>query len=101
MYWPKKGVPVAKPIAARVCRQGLGYRGDIITKRIANSQDLASYLGEKTLPESLWYRLGQRIAQLHAAGVKHPDLNARNILIVQDSDCAFIDFDPTLTLSVP
>lgn len=95
----QKGVTVPMPIAARVCRHGLGYRGDLITERIADSQDLASYLAQKSLSEQLWLRLGQKIAALHAAGIRHPDLNVRNVLVVRDTDYAFIDFDPSMAFS--
>ncbi len=88
------GMLVSYPVAARVQKQGVFYQGDLITKRISGSQDLVSYLQTKTLDVCLWFRLGQRIAQLHQYGVAHPDLNARNILVVEEADIALVDFDP-------
>ena len=41
-----RGLPVPRPVAARVQRKGLGYRGDLITRRIPAAHSLAELLRE-------------------------------------------------------
>ena len=84
-----------KPIAACIERSGIFYKGALITQRIESRQNLATCLLKGSLHLEIWYRLGQRIRQLHQQGVIHPDLNARNILIVNENECTFVDFDPS------
>ncbi|MDN5864764.1 MAG: 3-deoxy-D-manno-octulosonic acid kinase [Gammaproteobacteria bacterium] len=75
----ERGAPVARPVAARVLRAGLVYRGDILTERVMEARTL----GERAVrldPET-WARVGETIRRFHAAGGWHADLNAHNILI--------------------
>ncbi|MBT8144580.1 MAG: 3-deoxy-D-manno-octulosonic acid kinase, partial [Gammaproteobacteria bacterium] len=37
----ERGLPVPRPVAARVCRDGLFYRADLLTVRIADARSLA------------------------------------------------------------
>lgn len=75
----KRGAPVVKPVAARVLRSGLRYRGDILTERVV----AARTLGECALDlnEAGWREVGAAIAAFHAAGGWHADLNAHNVLM--------------------
>jgi 3-deoxy-D-manno-octulosonic acid kinase len=88
-----RGLPVPRPVAARVCRAGCVYRGDIITERIAHAQSLAARLGTAALAGRDWRALGSVLRRFHRAGVYHADLNAHNI--VQDAAGRFylVDFD--------
>lgn len=89
-----KGLPVPLPVAAHVERRsGLNYRADLITQRIESSQTLADLLVAGPLPEAHWLQLGRVLRRFHVAGVRHDDINARNVL--RDARGAFyvIDFD--------
>jgi 3-deoxy-D-manno-octulosonic acid kinase len=88
-----KGLPVPLPVAAHVERGGLLYRGDLITQRIEGAQPLADLLVAGPLPPAHWTQLGRVLKRFHAAGVRHDDINARNVL--RDARGAFhvIDFD--------
>ncbi len=89
----KSQLPVPRPIAARVQRSGLFYRADLITQKIPHTQTLAQRLSTAPLSASLWQKIGKTIAKLHAKGVWHADLNARNILIDDHDKVFLIDFD--------
>ena len=89
----KEGVPVPRPVAAQVMRHGGFYRADILLEKIPHAQNLVSLLRKQILPESVWYKIGQVIRQMHNAGVCHTDLNARNILLDKQYNVWLIDFD--------
>ncbi len=87
------GLPVPKPIAAKVEKVGLWwYRGDILTEQIEDAKDLHALLSETKMQAWLWRRLGEQIARFHNLGVCHADLNIRNILLA-DGRFHLIDFD--------
>ena len=78
------GLPVPRPIAARVNRQGIFYTADLITLRIDNSSSMGDLLRENSMSSDLWKNTGSCIASFHMKGFYHHDLNIENILI--DSD---------------
>ena len=87
------GLPVPRPGAARVCRHGPVYRGDLLSERIPDSHPLDEWIGDgKDVPE-LWDAIGRVIARFHAHGAWHADLNARNILIQDNEQVWVIDWD--------
>ena len=89
-----KGLPVPLPVAAHVERRGgLTYRGDLVTQRLEGARTLADLLAAGPLPEAQWIQLGRVLRRFHVAGVRHDDINARNVL--RDARGAFylIDFD--------
>jgi len=88
-----QGLPVPKPIAARVIRQGLFYQADLIIEKIPHSQDLVHKLQVTSLLESEWHAVGAMIAKFHEAGFYHSDLNSHNILIDDKHQFWLIDFD--------
>jgi 3-deoxy-D-manno-octulosonic acid kinase len=88
-----RGLPVPVPVGARYERRGLWYRCDLITRRIAGAASMSGALATAPLGESTWRRVGSTIAQLHAAGVDHADLNAHNILVDGQGAVSIIDFD--------
>lgn len=85
------GLRVPRPLAALCQRRGLFYRAAIMTRRIAPARALPERFGDPALD---WRRLGRELGDFFAAGMTHADLNARNILVHDDTDEAWvIDLD--------
>lgn len=87
------GLPVPEPIGARIQREGLTYRADLLTRRLADVTPLADLLSTHQVDTALMQRVGRMIAHFHQAGLDHVDLNARNILIDAQQAPWLIDFD--------
>ncbi len=87
-----RGMHVPTPMAARYSKQGVHYRADLITRRIENTQELATFVMQGRCDKRCAQLVGKAIAELHAAGVYHADLNAHNILL--DAEVVWVvDFD--------
>ena len=93
----EQGLPVPAPIAALCEFHGFVSTGTIIMSRIAHAQTLADVLrlsaGEPAHDAGVWASVGKCIRRFHDAGVWHADLNARNILLSDESNVFLIDFD--------
>jgi 3-deoxy-D-manno-octulosonic acid kinase len=87
------GLPVPAPVGARYQRRGLGYRCDLITRRIEAAQPMSALFLSGALRDAHWRAVGAALAALHEAGADHPDLNAHNVLIGADGAVRVIDFD--------
>ena len=74
------GLPVPRPVAVRVHRNGLTYQADIVTVLIPNSKTLSSILLEIVIPSEEWQKIGQVIKKFHEYNCNHADLNAHNIM---------------------
>jgi 3-deoxy-D-manno-octulosonic acid kinase len=88
----QRGLPVPRPVAARVEREGLFYRADLMTMRIPQARSLAQAVAAAALPADRWQAIGACIRRFHEVGVHHADLNSLNILLAGD-DIYLIDFD--------
>jgi 3-deoxy-D-manno-octulosonic acid kinase len=88
-----RGLPVPAPVAARYQREGIAYRADLLTHRIASSRTLAACMTERTLDAELAEDVGATLARFHAANVWHADLNAHNILVDENDVIWLVDFD--------
>lgn len=86
------GLPVPEPLAAAVQRHGPLYSGALLTTTIGNAKPLHT-AGE--LDAAGWEALGRTIARFATAGLKHPDLNATNILLDDQDRFWLLDFDRT------
>ena len=86
------GLPVPRPLAARVTRTGPFYQGDLITEKVPQAKPFADFLLEAD-QHSLWQKVGAMIAAFHQWGLNHVDLNANNILVDRHSKVWLIDFD--------
>jgi len=87
------GLPVPAPIAARYAREGLNYRADLLVRLIPSGETLAERIARGALDAALADRVGTTIARFHAAGARHADLNAHNVLIDAREAIWLIDFD--------
>lgn len=92
----QQGLPVPRPLAAHIERQGLFYRADLLTERLPNAKPFAEYLdsnNQQKNSDQLWQNVGETIARFHQAGLNHFDLNANNILLDNSGQVWLIDFD--------
>ncbi|MGH8028341.1 MAG: 3-deoxy-D-manno-octulosonic acid kinase [Arenimonas sp.] len=88
-----KGLPVPRPVGAHIERRGPLYRGDLITERIVGAEPLADLLASGPMPPLQWIVLGKVLRRFHDAGVRHDDINARNVLRDARGSFYLIDFD--------
>lgn len=87
-----RGLPVPRPVAVRVVRNGLCYTADIVTARIPG-RSLGQLLSREAAEPATWQAIGACIRRFHDAGVCHADLNAHNILVDEQGRVYLIDFD--------
>lgn len=89
----KAGINVPRPIAARVTKKTFCYQADLLSEKIPNAQDLVAILQNKSLPNTIYHKIGQEIQKMHQTQVNHTDLNIHNILIDKTNKVWIIDFD--------
>ncbi|BFT32147.1 3-deoxy-D-manno-octulosonic acid kinase [Alteromonas sp. D210916BOD_24] len=87
------GLRIPIPVAARIHRRGLIYRGDLITQAIPSSRDLHHILCESALTQEDWSNVGKALAAMHNCQVYHHDANIRNIMMDAERQIWLIDFD--------
>lgn len=92
------GVRTARVIAAVEHPRVFGYTALLATLRIPGAVDAAAWLAnaEESAREGMLREAGRELAAIHAAGVAHPDVNLRNLLVVDGSGgpaVFVIDFD--------
>lgn len=87
------GLPVPRPIGARLIRTGCSYTGDIITEFLPSSTPLGEILKAAPLSRSDWAALGCLLRRFHHHRVRHDDINIGNILRDADGQFHLIDFD--------
>lgn len=89
----QQGLPVPRPIAAQVIRNGIFYQGNILTQKIAHSHSFHEIITSGRQSEELNYKIGGTIRKFHDINLYHSDLNVNNILISNTNDIFLIDFD--------
>lgn len=87
----ERGLPVPRPVAASVERLGLYYRAGLLTRLIPNARELAVLAADLSINQ--WQQLGDTLNDFFAAGLRHPDLNARNLLMDCDGRWFLLDLD--------
>lgn len=81
----RRGIPTPQVTAGAVYPAGPFYRADVVTVYLPDAVELADVLfgeGGSMETERALERAGLLLARMAARGVRHPDLNARNILFV-------------------
>lgn len=86
------GLAVPEPIAAAWWREGLFYRAALLMVRVPVRADFLSLLHDDAA-RAPWAAVGQAFAAFERAGARHPDLNARNVLLRRDGMVVLIDWD--------
>ena len=86
-------VPTPVVVCAAVYRNGMFYRGDLVTEYVADSRDLASVMfpdaadacgSDEAIRVAALVATGRLLRQMAAAGVRHRDVNAKNVLLHGD-----------------
>lgn len=101
---PEVLAAIVRPLGAR--RRGLAYRGVLVTRALAGRRSLGAALREaRSEAERAAYleQAVRAIRALHAAGIRHRDLNAGNLLAgaTPDGGVAVIDFDRATLVGRP
>jgi 3-deoxy-D-manno-octulosonic acid kinase len=83
----RRGIPTPAVVAAVIYPAGPFYRGEVAREFVEARGDLAGCLFDPELARpdertALMGAAGTLVGNLHKAGLDHPDLNLRNILIV-------------------
>lgn len=97
-------IPTPRVVAAAVYPAGIFYRGDLVTRYVEGAVELAQVLFDpdrRGLSGTVDRRqalaeAGALIRRMAAAGLHHPDLNARNVLLEwtgQAPDAQVVDLD--------
>lgn len=92
----ERGLPVPHPVAAHVRRDGWRYSAHLLTALIDGARPFSDLLAQGEARREDWQRIGLTLRRFCEAGVHHPDLNVRNILIDLSSaarDVYLLDFD--------
>ena len=87
----RRGVPTPEVVAyATYAALPLGRRADVVTREVPFARDLAAamHYGSAAERREALAATGRLLAQMAAAGVRHPDLNLRNILLAHDANGA-------------
>lgn len=79
------GIQTPEVVAIAIYKAGpLMRRTDVLTRFVSGSADLAAILGDPrndSQRRSILLAVSHLIRQLNAAGVQHPDLNLKNVLV--------------------
>jgi 3-deoxy-D-manno-octulosonic acid kinase len=85
-----------------------GYRAWLATVLVAGGVDFAAWLaeqgGDQALRRAALAEAGRQMALMHGAGVAHPDVNLRNLLVAPgegDAEVYLLDFDKADVSATP
>jgi 3-deoxy-D-manno-octulosonic acid kinase len=82
----RRAIPTPAVVAGAIYPAGVFYRADVVTEYVPDSRDLAAMLFQPPLADAhergrALREAGQLIGRMARAGVEHPDMNAKNILM--------------------
>lgn len=89
----KMGLPVPRPVIARMQRDGLFITNDLILQEIPGAKNIAKILCERRLTDAEICKIGEVIGKMFTAGVYHSDLNINNLLFDGAGNAWIVDFD--------
>ena len=85
------GLPVPEPLAAAFQRHGPFYTGALLTRRVPAAEPLPKAAAR--MKSGDWKNLGEMLGRAAGVGLRHPDLNANNLLMDADGKFWLLDFD--------
>jgi 3-deoxy-D-manno-octulosonic acid kinase len=98
-----RGVSTAPAVGAAVYPSGAVYQGELVTERVPGAVDLAALLFGPDAPsvaasrEEAMAAAGRLVRVAHDAGLRHPDLNLKNLLVLAapggGTEAVIIDLD--------
>ena len=92
------GVRTARVLAAIEHPRVFGYTAVLATLLVPGAVDAAAWLAESSEGRrgEMLREAGRQLAAMHAAGVAHPDVNLRNLLVAEGNgrlEVSVLDFD--------
>lgn len=84
----RRGIPTPAVVAGAVYPAGIVHRADLVTELVPDAVELAQVLFGPEAPErsvalAALTEAGRLIGRMAEAGLRHPDLNARNVLLTR------------------
>jgi 3-deoxy-D-manno-octulosonic acid kinase len=101
-----RGVATPEVLATVTYAAAAWYRADIATRYVPATRDLATAVLSEARADAaarlrLWRAAGDLLGHAFNAGVEHPDLNLRNVLVSDDARAFLIDLDRALVRDRP
>jgi 3-deoxy-D-manno-octulosonic acid kinase len=92
------GVPVVDAVGCVVLKRTTGWRGFLLMREVEGAIDLEALLHGMPAPPGAEVRrvlgdAGRAVRRLHDAGVPHPDLHPKNLLLAPDLRVLIVDLD--------
>ena len=92
------GVPVPDAVGCVIHRRATGWRGFLLLHEVEGAIDLEALLhgGDGAVGldrKAVLHEAGRVVRLLHDAGVPHPDLHPKNLLVAPDGRVLVIDLD--------
>lgn len=98
-------LPVPEPLVAS-CERGVGrgvrslqYTCGLLTREICGAEPLASLVAD--LGSHDWNAIGHTLGRFFQAGLRHPDLNANNLIRDGEQQWWLLDFDKACCTARP
>jgi 3-deoxy-D-manno-octulosonic acid kinase len=98
------GVRTARVLAAVEHPRTVGYTAMLATLLIPGARDAAQWLAAQGEPGAMLRDAGRQLAAMHAAGVSHPDVHLRNLLVAERDGAPevwLLDFDKARVYAGP
>ncbi len=93
----RAGVPTPEALGVVSRRAGLGLRrGWLLLRQVEGAIDLGAFLAARPAParrRAVLAAAGRAIRALHDAGLDHPDLHLKNMLLTTDDTVLVLDLD--------